>query len=487
MHFLRLPDKLTTPLFENEDILAIDKPYGISTHTNDSKSEHAEFIQDGLIEMLEKTLEKKLYIIHRLDKTTTGVIIFGKTPDAAKKYSEYFFNREVKKTYLFLTGSKSTKSEFKVDQAIHHSGKELEASTEFQFLSRTESYELWLAKPYTGRNHQIRIHAKAGGLAILGDALYGGAPYSFLCLHNQRIEFPNGIVVESKVPAHFQDLKILEDTTLARALFEADRRIRLYTDQNTVRWVHGKDFSIDQFGDKLVLNWNKELWTSLDEKRFSQFAAITKKQMVKKGLNIPAADQVWIHREPPLNQRLQRDWVSRNVQGKSILSIFSQNCGFGLAAAMGKADQIISVEANAKALAWGRQNFEQNSLDLKQYKFLCRDSLVYLKQMRSREIKFDLIICEAPSFYRGEKGIFKIEKDVALLLVDCMSCLRPKGQLLFSTAHEGFLINDLRKVITDVQKSLKLELRIDSIQASLDFELPDERPQMKSFLISKFS
>ena len=103
MNFLRLQDKLLSVLFENDDIIAIDKPYGFNAHTNDSKIEHSEFIQDGLIEIYEKQMGIKLHIIHRLDQTTTGVMIFGKSADSAKKYAEYFFNRLVKKTYLFIT------------------------------------------------------------------------------------------------------------------------------------------------------------------------------------------------------------------------------------------------------------------------------------------------------------------------------------------------------------------------------------------------
>ena len=76
MKFVRLFDPLLSVLFEDDDIVAIDKPYGFNAHTNDSKIEHSDFIQDGLIEIYEKNLGQKLHIIHRLDQTTTGVMIF---------------------------------------------------------------------------------------------------------------------------------------------------------------------------------------------------------------------------------------------------------------------------------------------------------------------------------------------------------------------------------------------------------------------------
>jgi 23S rRNA G2069 N7-methylase RlmK/C1962 C5-methylase RlmI len=144
---------------------------------------------------------------------------------------------------------------------------------------------------------------------------------------------------------------------------------------------------------------------------------------------------------------------------------------------------VVSVEANRKPLNWGQRNFELNSLDLKSYQFLCRDGLVFLRQALSKGTQFDLVICDAPSFLRGEKGIFRIEKDLEGLLEGCLKLLKPQGELLFSTAHEGLLVDDLRRRIEAVQKTLQIDLQIQCIQAALDFELPDERPSLKSFLI----
>ena len=164
MKFLRLQDHLLSVLFEDEDIVAINKPYGFNAHTNDSKIEHSEFIQDGLIEIYEKNRGKKLHIIHRLDQTTTGVMIFGKSVESAKKYAEFFFHRQVKKTYWFLTKSKSSQASFRIDEQIVHKGRELDAETQLTLLKKSPTYELWQANPFQGRNHQIRIHAKAANL-----------------------------------------------------------------------------------------------------------------------------------------------------------------------------------------------------------------------------------------------------------------------------------------------------------------------------------
>jgi 23S rRNA (cytosine1962-C5)-methyltransferase len=528
MNFLRLNDNLLSVLFQNDEILAIDKPYGINSHTNDSKVGNLDTIHDGLIEIYERQLGIKLHIVHRLDQTTTGVIIFAKTLEAAKKYSEYFFNREVKKTYWFITDRSAAKDEFKIDQVIVHKGKDLEARTEFKLLKKSAGFELWQANPLTGRNHQIRIHAEAGGIPLLGDEKYNGSEYAFLSLHNHRIEFPNGIKIESVPPKYFNDLNILKDQNLAKAVFESDRRDRLYAGSapdQCFRLVHNKNdykdlaFTIDQFGQVLVLSNYADQWTDADQKTFQAFADDRQKPIVvrmmlnrgkdavnKSQFNILPKNQPsellseWIANENKINfqirsdsglsfglfldQRLQRNWVLNNSENKKVLNLFAYTCGFSVAAATGGASEVTSVDTNKNVLNWGRKNFEVNSIPAEAHRFLCRDSLVYLEQAQAKNIKFDLIICDPPSFSRGEKGVFKIETSIESLLKNCLQCLNEKGDLLFSTNYENFVVDDIRKAILKVQKELGLKnLEINCIHSGLDFELIGKRSILKSFLI----
>ena len=507
MNFLRLPDFLLSVLFEDQDILAIDKPYGFNAHTNDSKIDHSEFIQDGLIEIYEKQLGRKLHIIHRLDQTTTGVMIFGKSVESAKKYAEYFFNREVKKTYMFVTKNKSEKKQFTINQQIIHKGKELDAETELAFVKKSESFELWQANPHTGRNHQIRIHAKAAGLSILGDPKYDGHKFDFLCLHNARIEFPNGIVILSKLPAYFEDLNILNDVVIARAYFEADRRLRLFSkghsDQSYRLSHNDQNFIIEQFAENIVVNWKKERWLEADAKKFTAFAKYLNKKLVLQNVHTEATSASWLTCENDLkfeirseagqvgglflNQRLQRQWILKNSANKSVLNLFSHTGTFAVAAAVGQASQITSVETSKKMLEWSKKNFELNLSLNENYKFLNRDSLTFLDQCKTKGLKFDLIVCDAPAFFRREKGVFKIETHIEELLKTCLQCLPDKGQLLFSTSFDALFIDDLRKILLKVQKELKIEkLEINSLLPSLDFELPDEKVGLKSFLVVKY-
>lgn len=506
MNFLRLPDYLLSVLFEDADIIAIDKPYGFNAHTNDSKIEHSDFIQDGLIEIYEKQLGRKLHIIHRLDQTTTGVMIFGKSADSAKKYAEYFFNREVKKTYMFVTKSKSEKKQYLINQQIIHKGKELDAETELVFVKKSDTFELWQANPHTGRNHQIRIHAKAAGLSILGDVKYDGAKFDFLCLHNARIEFPNGIVILSKLPAYFEDLGLLTDVVLARAYFEADRRQRLFikdaTDQSYRLSHNDPNFVVDAFGNNVVLSWKKERWLEADLKKFTAFAKHLNKNLILHNVHSEILNTSWIAYENDLkfemrseasqvtglllNQRLQRQWVLNNAENKNVLNLFSHAGSFGVAAAKGKAAQVTMVDASKKMLELTKKNFEINQINIESHKFLNRDSLSFLDQCLAKNLKFDLVICDAPAFFRRDKGVFKIENDIEVFIKNCLQILSDKGQFLFSTSYDALFINDIRQVFLKAQKELKIDkLQVNCLLPSLDFELPDEKIGLKSFLVVK--
>jgi 23S rRNA (cytosine1962-C5)-methyltransferase len=518
MKFLRLHDPLLSVLFEDDDIIAIDKPYGFNAHTNDSKIEHSEFIQDGLIEIYEKNRNAKLHIIHRLDQTTTGVMIFGKSTASAKKYAEFFFQKQVKKRYLFITGSSSTQKTFQVDKIIIHKAKELEAQTCFNFLRKSEKYELWEALPLTGRNHQIRIHAQSIDLPLLGDTTYSGLSYPFLCLHNQRIEFPNGLVIESAPPVYFNDLNLLGDAALARVFFEADRRQRLFQDKHnnlSYRNAHvfnstsqSIDYTLDRFGQNQLLTWSKEKWDQYDLKRFEAFATATNttidvkltsqkksefkinstenKELVieESGLKYKVKKDSSPTMALSMDQRLHRQWIYTNATDKSVLCLFAAQGSAIVAATAGKAREITAIEMNKNGLNWGRDNLALNGFNTDHIKFLNRDSSIFLEQCAQKKLMYDLIINPIPSFYRKEKGLFKIENELETLIKNSLLCLNKKGQLLLSTTSDSFYINQIDELILKVQKELKMsDLEINCILPSLDFELPHEKSILKSFVI----
>lgn len=503
-------------LFENEDIIAIDKPYGFDSHTNESKAQQADFVVPGLIELFEKQRGKALHIVHRLDRTTTGVIVFAKSLEAAKKYQGYFRARETKKTYTLLTAAQTRVETMSCSKKIVRKGDELEAQTDFKLVERGQGFERWEAHPKTGRYHQIRIHAAELGVPILGDAKYGGAPFSFLCLHNRRLGFPDGITIEAQVPRYFDDLSLLNDLKLSQALLEVDRRKRLFSKASTLRLVHpqkkavGRVASLDRFDSRLVLSWYSDVWTASEQETYSHLADILEIPMLVRFMSKakPAkpdlflggefGERTWVTDDGSvrhelsaetatlglyLDQELQRDWVYKNAEGKSVLSLFAYTCGFSVAAAKGGASSVVSVDSNKNMLNWGRRNFEINGLDASRSQFLCRDVLDYLEQAKSKNLKYDLVVCDPPAFSRGEKKNFKLEVELGGLLKSCLEALNPAGLLLFSTNSETLFVDDVRRAIESAGASAGVALEISSIQPSLDFESPGESPGLKSFLI----
>lgn len=141
---------------------------------------------------LEEKLEKKTHSIHRLDRETSGILLIGTDPKIAMQLTSEFENNQVKKCYFFIAKKSSLyrTDEFIAEERLGPSEEGLKrvyidhypqdsengkhAKTYFKVLFEDPIYALGLAFPYTGRQHQIRVHAMAHGLQLIGDKLYLG-------------------------------------------------------------------------------------------------------------------------------------------------------------------------------------------------------------------------------------------------------------------------------------------------------------------------
>jgi len=164
--------------------VAVNKPSGMPTQpTRDRR-------QRSLEELLRLEF-KSIYLVHRLDTGTSGVVVFARTRDAAASLSGLFASREIRKTYLA-----------RVDGVIDHpltieapiGGKEAIST----IRPRTDG--LIEAEIETGRTHQVRIHLASIGHPVVGDRRYGGPKASRLMLHAWKLEHELLGALEAPIP-----------------------------------------------------------------------------------------------------------------------------------------------------------------------------------------------------------------------------------------------------------------------------------------------
>ncbi|MCV6626211.1 MAG: TIGR01621 family pseudouridine synthase [Cellvibrionaceae bacterium] len=140
----------------------------------------------------------QVYPVHRLDKGTSGLILFARSQRAAAELSEAFAQRQVEKFYLALSDRKPKKKQGLIvgDMAkARRSAYKLlpskgnPARTRFNSQSLGAGVRLFTLRPHTGKTHQLRVALKSIGSPILGDELYGGSPAPRLYLHAWALAF----------------------------------------------------------------------------------------------------------------------------------------------------------------------------------------------------------------------------------------------------------------------------------------------------------
>jgi len=220
-------------LFEDENILAIDKPSGILVHPSNpsgpdpDKKNKEETIYDIFVKKY-----SKLEIVHRLDKDTSGVMLLAKNPGAHSALKSQFKKRNVKKIYHCIVEGHMKEDFGTIDKEIGRSpsdfrrrlsgrgarGEMREAVTFYKVLKRItdndgNKYTYLEVRPKTGRTHQIRVHMKYLNRPIVCDPLYNSkgfcpADIGRLALHAKGIEIKNLrgelIKAESPLPEFFK-------------------------------------------------------------------------------------------------------------------------------------------------------------------------------------------------------------------------------------------------------------------------------------------
>jgi 23S rRNA pseudouridine1911/1915/1917 synthase len=222
-------------IYEDEDILAINKPAGIVVHPDGRTKEPSVSEWFGKAYPKSKTVGEPIKlangemveregIVHRIDRDTSGILLLAKTESGFMTLKRQFMEREIEKVYhAFLYGmlkedhgtiklpiAKSTSDFRKWSAERGARGDKREAITYFQVIKKNKEVTFVEAKPKTGRTHQIRVHFKALQHSVVKDSLYAPSKPSLLgferlALHARQITFKDTKGEKHTVIAEYPD------------------------------------------------------------------------------------------------------------------------------------------------------------------------------------------------------------------------------------------------------------------------------------------
>ena len=385
-------------LFEDEHLLVVNKPVGMNTHAP------APFASEGIYDWLRHREPRwaSLAIIHRLDKETSGVMVFGKTPLANRSLTEQFTQRTVRKKYLLLTDRPVDQETFTVESSLVRAGEKYlrrplhaageRAETRFKRLGTADAGRTVVeAEPITGRTHQIRVHAAEHGFPVLGDALYGGTRWPRVCLHAASLTLKHPATGEMMTFGTPPDFLGDARQSLRTALVDAEQT-------NAFRLIHGASdgwpgWHVERLGDYLLSQSEDEVtpqqqeWlreqrgvTGIYHKTLSRHVRRTSAEAASPRLvSGDAAPERFVVRENGVDYELsfsegysvglfldQRDnrrrFLTNHVAaefplfeggaaGCEVLNTFAYTCGFSVCAAKAGA-RTTSLDLSKKYLEW---------------------------------------------------------------------------------------------------------------------------------------
>jgi len=514
-------------IFEDEHLLVVSKPAGWNTHAP------SPFAGEGIYDWLKHREPRwsTLAILHRLDKETSGVLVFGKTPLANKSLTEQFTARRVHKKYFLLTDGNAPKNSFTVKTTLLRVGEKYAsrpggeiAETKFtpvseaKFAISSAGLKMVTAEPLTGRTHQIRVHAAESGFPILGDTLYGGTASSRVFLHAAEVEFThpaNNKPVKFSAPIDFDSEA---RGTLRTAIIEPETT-------NAFRIIHGASdgwsgWFVEKLGDFLISQSEGALSAKQQEelsrlaKKFSTRGAYHKilSRHVRKSNVVDASPQLvfceaaperfeilenGIHFEMSFNEGYsvglfldQRDNRRRLLTGhvaadfpqlpstnSQLLNCFAYTCGFSVCAAKAGA-RVTSLDLSKKYLEWGKRNFALNGLDAAAHDFIYGDTFDWLRRLAKKGRAFDAIVLDPPTFSQSkEHGTFRAEKDCGKLVAAALPVLKSGGVLLASTNAAEFSPEDfLADIETAVRGAKRKILKQHYVPQPPDFPISRDEP-----------
>jgi 23S rRNA (cytosine1962-C5)-methyltransferase len=493
-------------LYRDTDWLAVDKPAGLATHAGKPG-------ELGVVEWLELHLRLKTHVVSRLDRGTSGVLLLARTPEAAARAEEIHNSGTAAKVYEFYSASDSLVNGPGTSWTREDELDGKSATTRFTRLEKAPrgAFTRYRATITHGRRHQIRRHAAASGVPILGDEDYEGARFARLMLHCAEVRWPEieeSIITEA--PASFVALATGSDPNLAVCRDRRGKWPQVISD--AFRIVHrdeiaGLPAAVDVYGEWFNAIWFDE--TSTPQKQTKLLHPVLNEICETFGLR---GGIIRTHRRNPhqrglvvetetlgetppdtftvrehsldyeisltrtqhtglfLDQRDTRRRVALMAAEKRVANLFSYTCSFSVAAVAADAEVAFSVDAARPCLNTGKTNFALNGLtEGGKGKFIQEDARKWLdrqgKRLKENPREFapwDLVICDPPVFASArDGGKFSLETEWPRLARQTSEILGPKGCAVFANNHRAgdhsFYRRELEqqfRVVTDLRPPL---------------------------------
>lgn len=495
-------------IFEDEHLLVVNKPAGWNTHAP------SPYAGEGIYDWLRHREPRwaPLAIIHRLDKETSGIMVFSKTPVANRSLTGQFARRQISKKYVLLTDRAVPPKPFTVKTSLLRIGEKYAsraggeaAETRFSpvanapFVLRGANLKMIEVEPLTGRTHQIRVHAAESGFPILGDALYGGTPSARVYLHAAEIGFIH--------PGTHQPVK-----WFAPIDFETEERLALRSAivepeaTNAFRLIHGAadgwpGWFVDKLGDFLLSQSEAPLTAPQNKalaglaKKYSSRGVYHKmlSRQVRRSTAGEASPQPVFGETAPerfeilengvryemsfregysvglfLDQRdNRRRLLTGHIAGDfpqlptfafQLLNCFAYTCGFSVCAARA-GGRTTSLDLSKKYLEWGRRNFAINGLDPAAHDFIHGDAFDWLRRLAKKGRAFDVVVLDPPTFSQSKAtGVFRVERNFGDLVAAALPVLKPGGVLLGSANAAGWPPEKFLAAIESVVSAAKRKI-----------------------------